>query len=84
MSMTKVLQIPISDQEFSQLQAAAIRAGLPPVEWARRQLRERAEEALSGMSLSPQEALALLKTLEAPIASLDAMIEESVSGQSSQ
>lgn len=81
MSMTKRLQIPISDQECSHLQDAARRAGLPLAEWARRQLREKADEALSGAALGPQEALALLKTLEAPVASVETMIEESVAGR---
>jgi hypothetical protein len=40
MSMTKRLQIPVSEQEIFQFQAAAHRAGLPLAQWARRQLRE--------------------------------------------
>lgn len=81
MSMTKRLQIPVSDQESAQFQAAARRAGLPVAEWARRQLRSKADEALGGASLSPREAVALLKALEAPVASVDVMIEESVAGR---
>jgi hypothetical protein len=81
MSMTKRLQIPVSDQESSQFQAAARRAGLPLAEWARRQLREKADEALGGAALGPREALALLKSLEAPVAPVETMIEESISGR---
>jgi hypothetical protein len=81
MSMTKRIQIPVSDQESSQFQAAARRAGLPLAEWARRQLREKADEALGGATLGPREALALLKSLEAPVAPVEAMIEESISGR---
>ncbi len=81
MSMTKRLQIPVSDQESSQFQAAARRAGLPLAEWARRQLREKADEALDGAALGPREALALLKSLEAPVAPVGVMIEESISGR---
>jgi hypothetical protein len=81
MSMTKRLQIPVSDQESSQFQAAARRVGLPLAEWARRQLREKADETLGGAPLGPREALALLKTLEAPVAPVDIMIEESVAGR---
>lgn len=81
MSMTKRLQIPISDQECSRFQSAARRAGLPLSEWARRQLREKAEEALGGATLGPREALALIKSLDAPIAPVEVMIEESVSGR---
>lgn len=81
MSMTKRLQIPVSDQESSQFQAAARRAGLPLAEWARRQLREKSDEALGGATLGPREALALLKSLEAPVAPVETMIKESISGR---
>jgi hypothetical protein len=81
MGMTKRLQIPVSEQDSSQFQAAARRAGLPVAEWARRQLRNKADEALGGAALAPREALALLKTLEAPVAPVEIMIEESVSGR---
>jgi uncharacterized protein (DUF1778 family) len=77
---TKRLQIPVSDQESSQFRAAAHRAGLPLADWARRQLREKADEAIGEATLSPHEALALLKSLEAPVAPVEVMIEESVSG----
>jgi hypothetical protein len=82
MSRTKRLQIPVSEQEIFQFQAAACRAGLPLAEWARRQLREKADEALGGAALGPREALALLKSLGAPVAPVEIMIEESVSGPS--
>jgi hypothetical protein len=80
-SMTKRLQIPVSDQDSSQFQAAARRAGLPVAEWARRQLRNKADETLGAAPLSPREALALLKALEAPVAPVEVMIEESVAGR---
>lgn len=81
MSMTKRLQIPVSEQEYSCFQAAASRSHLSLAEWARRQLREKADEALGGAALGPREALALLKTLNAPAGSVEAMIEESVTGR---
>ncbi|HEX4959565.1 MAG TPA: hypothetical protein VF173_01905 [Thermoanaerobaculia bacterium] len=81
MSMTKRLQIPISEQECSHFQAAARRSHLPLAEWARRQLREKADEALGGAALSPREALALLKTLDAPAGPVETMIEESIAGR---
>lgn len=81
MSMTKRLQIPVSEQESSQFQAAARRSGLPLAEWARRQLREKADEALAGAALGPRDALALLKRLDAPIAPVETMIEESITGR---
>jgi hypothetical protein len=72
------LQIPVDDQERSHFQAAARRAGLPLAEWARRQLREKADEVLGGAARSPHEALARLKALDAPVAQVEKMIEESV------
>jgi uncharacterized protein (DUF1778 family) len=81
MSMTKRLQIPIDDRERSHLRAAARRAGLPLAEWARRQLREKADEILGPAPLDPREALALLEALEAPVGPVESMIEESVTGR---
>jgi hypothetical protein len=81
MSMTKRIQIPVDDQECSHFQAAARQAGLPLAEWARRQLREKADEVLGAARLGPGEALALLKGLDAPVSSVEAMIEESVAGR---
>jgi hypothetical protein len=81
MSMTKRLQIPVSEQECTHFQAAARRSRLPLAEWARRQLREKADETLGGVCLSPREALALLKTINAPVGPVEDMIEESVSGR---
>ena len=81
MSMRKRIQIPVADHEISYLQAAARRAGLPLAEWARRHLRQKAEEVLGEGALDPHEALALLKALEAPVAPVETMIEESVAGR---
>lgn len=81
MSMTKRIQIPVSEQECTHFQAAARRSRLPLAEWARRQLREKADEALGGATLSPREALTLLKTLNAPVGPVEDMIEESVAGR---
>jgi hypothetical protein len=78
--MTKRLQIPVSEQECSHFQAAARRAGMPLAEWARRQLREKAEETLGG-SVGPREALDLIKSLNAPVAPIDTMLQESVAGR---
>lgn len=81
MSMSKRIQIPVGEPDCSQFQAAARRAGLPLAEWARRQLREKADEVLGGKTLSPREALARLKGLEAPIAPVEKMLDESVAGR---
>ncbi|HYL05076.1 MAG TPA: hypothetical protein VE075_03500 [Thermoanaerobaculia bacterium] len=75
--MSKRIQIPVGEQDCSQFQAAARRAGLPLAEWARRQLREKADEVLGREALSPYEALARLKELEAPIAPIEKMLDES-------
>ncbi|HEY0783447.1 MAG TPA: hypothetical protein VGE98_13395 [Thermoanaerobaculia bacterium] len=81
MSLTKRLQIPIEEEDRSHFQAAARRAGLPLAEWARRQLREKADEAMKRGRLSPRQALDLLMKIEAPVASVETMIEESVRGR---
>jgi len=82
MSMTKRLQIPVSEQECSLFQAAARRSRLPLAEWARPQLREKADEALGGgAALGPREALEVLKSLNAPVGPVETMVEESVAGR---
>jgi hypothetical protein len=81
MSMTKRLQIPVTEQECSHFQAAARRSRLPLAEWARRQLREKADEALGGTGLDPRRALDLIKTLNAPVGPVETMTEESVVGR---
>jgi hypothetical protein len=83
MSMSKriQIQIPVGEQDCSRFQAAARRAGLPLAEWARRQLREKTDEMLGREALSPREALARLKELEAPIAPIEKMLDESVAGR---
>lgn len=81
MSMSKRIQIPVSEQECSHFQAAARRAGLPLAEWARRELREKADEMLGKEGLPPRDALARLKALDAPIGPIETMLEESVAGR---
>ena len=81
MSMTKRLQIPVTDQECSHFQAAARRSRLPLAEWARRQLREKADEVLGGAELAPHQALDLIKKLNAPVGPVETMIEESIAGR---
>lgn len=80
MSMRRI-QISVGEQNCSQIQAAARRAGLSLAEWARRQLREKADEELGRGGLSPREALAKLKQLKAPIAPIEKMLDESVAGR---
>jgi hypothetical protein len=79
--MTKRIQIPVTEQECSHFQAAARRSSLPLAEWARRQLREKADEALGGTDLTPRQALDLIETLNAPVGPVETMIEESVVGR---
>jgi len=79
--MTKRIVIRVGDQEHSHFQAAARRAGLRLAEWARRQLRAKADEELGGATPGRLEALELLKSLEAPVGPVEAMIEESMAGR---
>ncbi|HEV7671447.1 MAG TPA: hypothetical protein VGS22_23250 [Thermoanaerobaculia bacterium] len=81
MNMTRRLQIPVSEQESSRFHAAARRSRLPLAEWARRQLREKADAALGEAAFGPREALELLKGLDAPVGPVDKMIEESIAGR---
>lgn len=81
MSMNKRLQIPVSEEETSRFQAAARRSGLPLAEWARRHLREKAEEALQSHKMGPLAAWELLTSLEAPVAPVEVMVEESIRGR---
>jgi hypothetical protein len=81
MSSTKRIQIRVGDQEFSRFQAAARRAGLPLAEWARRQLRAKADEVLSEGTRERLEAAELLASLEASVGPVEQMIEESFKGR---
>ncbi|MCB0317156.1 MAG: hypothetical protein KDD56_00260 [Bdellovibrionales bacterium] len=81
MSKNKRLQIPISEAEESLLKSAARRAGLPLAAWARSVLREKATQSGSSEDLSPEEILEKMFSLNAPIDSIEKMIEESVAGR---
>lgn len=81
MMMTKRIQIPIDEPELAFIKAAAMRAGLPVAEWARSLLKEEARRTLGEGDLTPDEAFAVLCGLEAPIADVDTMIEESMRGR---
>jgi len=77
MSMTKRLQIPISQAEERLLKTAAKRSGLSLAEWARRLLRERAKEEFMHEKLSPKQSLKALSEINASIDSVDVMIKQS-------
>ena len=81
MIMTKRLQVPVTPEESARLHSAAKRSGLPLAEWARRHLREKADEALGAPSMTPREALAALLSLEAPVGPVEEMIRESIEGR---
>ena len=81
MSMTKRLQIPISEQDRGLLAAAARRAKLSLAEWAREHLRRKAREEMGRPRHSPAEAADLLCALGAPVADVETMIEESRRGR---
>lgn len=81
MTMSKRLQIPVTASESAHFKAAARRAGLPLAEWARRELREGADEVLGGQGMSPEEAVEVICSLDAPVADVETMIEESIRGR---
>ena len=67
MSMTKRIQIPTTEGEYEHLKRAARREGLPLAEWARRLLRQGAEQSLGADRLTPEGALAQLADLALPL-----------------
>jgi uncharacterized protein (DUF1778 family) len=81
MSSKKRIQIRVGDQDLSRFQAAARQAGLSLAEWARRQLRAKADEVLSEETRERLEAAERLASLEAPVGPVEAMIEESFKGR---
>ena len=81
MSMTKRIQIPVSEAERQYLKAAAQKANLPLAEWARRELRRKAEEVLGQQTVTNEQALEALFSLEGPVADVETMIEESIAGR---
>lgn len=81
MSMSKRLQIPLSEIDESLLKIAAKRAGVSTAEWARRILKEVAQESLSASPRLPKEALEALFRENAPIADVDTMIDQSLKGR---
>ena len=81
MSMTKRIQIPVTEAERQYLKAAAQKANLPLAEWARRELRRKADEVLGQQSVTAEQALEALFLLEGPVADVETMIEESIAGR---
>lgn len=81
MSMNKRIQVPVEEAEADQFRRAARRAGLPLAEWARRLLRAGAERELGAGARTPREALEAMFALDAPVADIETMIEESLRGR---
>jgi len=79
--MNKRIQIPVEESEADLYRRAARRAGLPVAEWARRLLRAGAERELGAGAATPQEALEAMFALDAPVADVETMIEESLRGR---
>lgn len=79
--MTKRIQIPVTEAEREHLKAAAHKANLPLAEWARRELRRKAEEELGGEPARREDVLQALFSLEGPVTDVETMIEESVAGR---
>ena len=81
MSMTKRVQVPVEDADYELFRSAARKEGVPLAEWARELMRARAGEVLRPESLTPDEALAVICSLEAPVANVETMIAESTEGR---
>ena len=81
MSMTKRIQIPVTEAERQYLKAAAQKANLPLAEWARRELRRMADELLGQQPVTGEQALEALFSLEGPVTDVEKMIEESIAGR---
>lgn len=81
MSMSKRLQIPIDKTDEALIKKAARSCGLTVAEWTRRILREKATSCPALLSKSPSEALNALFALDAPIDSVEVMIEQSLYGR---
>lgn len=81
MSMNKRLQVPVEEAEADLFRRAARRAGLPLAEWVRRLLRDAAARELGPKARTPPEALAALCSLEASVADVDTLIEQSTRGR---
>ncbi len=79
--MIKRIQIPVEEAEADLLRRAARRAGLPLAEWARRLLRAGAARELGPGARTPREALETMFALDAPVADVETMIEESTRGR---
>ncbi len=79
--MSKRIQIPVDEPDLALVKAAASRAGLAVAEWARAALREKARRECGEPVMDPRTALQRLFETEAPVADVDAMIEESVRGR---
>lgn len=82
MSMKKRLQVPITSGEEKLFKSAAQVYSIPAAEWARRVLRKAAERDLAtDLVLDPLEAVKRLGELNAPVADVSQMSEESLKGR---
>ncbi|MBI1859769.1 MAG: hypothetical protein HYR96_02480 [Deltaproteobacteria bacterium] len=78
--MSRRLQIPVSASDEDLFKVAARQAGLSTAEWARRLLSEKALESIRG-NRSPKEALEMLFSLQAPVADIRVMVQQSFKGR---
>jgi hypothetical protein len=81
MSMSKRIQIPISEPEEQLFKLAAKKRGLSLAEWARGHLKEKSQMDLGAEPLSPQEALKELFEIRGSIDSVEVMNKEAVKGR---
>ena len=81
MSMTKRIQIPITESEARSFQVAAKKAGLSLAEWARRLMKAKAKASMGPSKRTPEAALKALFEVNAPIDHTDIMKKQSIDGR---
>jgi len=82
MTTRKRFQIPVLAEEMKLVKDAAKLYQIPAAEWARRVLTRAAERDLTTAERqTPKQAVAKIGKLNAPIDSLERMIEESLAGR---
>jgi len=81
MSMSKRIQIPISESEARLYQIAAKKTGLSLAEWARQLMKAKATETMGPSKKSPEAALKALFEINAPVDDVEVMISQSFKGR---
>jgi hypothetical protein len=80
--MSKRLQIPVSSEDEKLIKSVAKTYKISAAEWARRVLRKAASRDLATtLTLDPQTAVQQLASLNAPVADVQELIEQSIKGR---